>query len=121
MKLQVVSDLHLSVAPFELPATAADWIVLAGDVARPEPACAWAARLAKPVLYVAGNHEFYGGALDATMAALRHHSAGTPIHVLEREALVVDGVRFLGTTLWSDFSVVPAGEPGQALRQSVAL
>jgi predicted phosphodiesterase len=121
MKLHVVSDLHLSVAPFELPATDADWIVLAGDIARPEAACAWAARLGKPALYVAGNHEFYGGALDATMAALRQHSAGTPIHVLEREALIVDGVRFLGTTLWSDFSIVPAGEREQAMAQSVAL
>src|SRR5512138_56811 len=121
MKLQIVSDLHLGVAPFDLPATDADWIVLAGDIARPEPACAWAARLGKPVLYVAGNHEFYGGSLAATMAALRQHSAGTPIHVVEREALVVDGVRFLGTTLWSDFSIVPASEREQAVRQSVTL
>jgi len=121
MKLQIVSDLHLSVAAFELPATDADWIVLAGDVARPEQACAWAARLGKPALYVAGNHEFYGGSLEATMAALRRHCAGTPIHVLERDALVVDGVRFLGTTLWSDFSIVPASEREQALQQSVAL
>jgi predicted phosphodiesterase len=121
MKLHVVSDLHLSVAPYELPATAADWIVLAGDIARPEQACAWAARLGKPVLYVAGNHEFYGSALDATMTALRRHSAGTPIHVLEREALIADGVRFLGTTLWSDFSIVPPSEREDAVRQSVAL
>ena len=121
MKLHIVSDLHLGVAPFELPATAADWIVLAGDITRPEAACAWAARLGKPVLYVAGNHEFYGSALEATMAALRQHSAGTPIHVLEREALVAGGVRFLGTTLWSDYSIVPANERAQAMRQSVAL
>lgn len=121
MKLHVASDLHLSVAPFELPATTADRIVLAGDIARPEQACAWAARLGKPVLYVAGNHEFYGGSLDATMAALRRHSVDTPIHVLEREALIVDGVRFLGTTLWSDFSIVPPGEREAAIHHSVAL
>ena len=71
MKLHVVSDLHLSVAGFDLPETAADVIVLAGDIARPPEACAWAKRLGKPVIYVAGNHEFYGGSIDGTIAALR--------------------------------------------------
>jgi predicted phosphodiesterase len=106
MKLQVVSDLHLSVAGYELPPTTADWIVLAGDIARPAQACAWARGLGKPVLYVAGNHEFYGGSLDATLAALRTHAQDSDIHLLEHDELVADGVRFLGTTMWSDFAIV---------------
>jgi predicted phosphodiesterase len=122
MKLHVVSDLHLSVAGFDLPATTADWIVLAGDIARPAEACAWAQRLGKPVIYVAGNHEFYGGSIDQTYATLRQHSTGTDIHVLEADELIVDGVRFLGTTLWSDFSIVGAGVPReQAEQQALAL
>jgi predicted phosphodiesterase len=121
MKLQVVSDLHLSVAGFDLPDTAADWIVLAGDVARPPEACAWARGLGKPVIYVAGNHEFYGGSIDGTLSALRAHSAGTEIHVLEADELIVEGVRFLGTTLWSDFSAVDESERAQAEEQAVAM
>lgn len=122
MKLHVVSDLHLSVAGFELPATDADLIVLAGDIARPAEACAWAQRLGKPVIYVAGNHEFYGGSLDGTLAALRQHSANTPVHVLEEEAWVVNGVRFLGTTLWSDFAIADADGPrARAEEQALAL
>jgi len=121
VKLHVVSDLHLSVAGFDLPDTAADMIVLAGDVARPPEACAWALRLGKPVIYVAGNHEFYGGSIDGTMAALRAHSASTAIHLLEADELVVDGVRFLGTTLWSDFSVVDEAERALAEAQAVAM
>jgi len=117
VKLHVVSDLHLSVAGFDLPETAADMIVLAGDIARPFEACAWAQHLGKPVIYVAGNHEFYGGRI----AALREQSADTPIHLLESNELIVEGVRFLGTTLWSDFSLVDAAERAQAEDLAVAM
>ena len=55
MKLQVMSDLHLTVAPFEPPATDADVIVLAGDIARPDQAMAFARGLGKPVVYVAAS------------------------------------------------------------------
>jgi len=121
VKLHVVSDLHLSVAGFDLPETAADVIVLAGDIARPPEACAWAKRLGKPVIYVAGNHEFYGGSIDGTIAALRAHSANMAIHLLEADELIVDGVRFLGTTLWSDFSIVDKAERAQAEELAVAM
>jgi predicted phosphodiesterase len=122
MKLHVVSDLHLSVAEFDLSETDADLIVLAGDIARPAAACAWAQRLGKPVIYVAGNHEFYGGSLDGTLAALRQHSAGTRVRFLEDEAWVFEGVRFLGATLWSDFSLADADEPrARAEQQALAL
>jgi Icc-related predicted phosphoesterase len=103
MKLQVMSDLHLTVAPFEPPSTDADVVVLAGDIARPEQAIAFARGLGKPVVYVAGNHEFYGGSLTGTLARLKALAQGSRVHVLEREAVVIDGVRFLGTTLWTDF------------------
>jgi predicted phosphodiesterase len=122
MKLQVVSDLHLSVAGYELPATAADWIVLAGDIARPAQACAWAQSLGKPVLYVAGNHEFYGSSLGTTLAALRTHAHGSRVHVLEHDELVADGVRFLGATMWSDFAIVgDAAAQTRAQAQAVEL
>ena len=121
MKLHVVSDLHLSMAGFDLPETAADVIVLAGDIARPPEACAWAKSLGKPVIYVAGNHECYGGSIDGTIAALREHSANMAIHLLEADELIVDGVRFLGTTLWSDFSIVDEAERAQAEELAVAM
>jgi len=119
VKLHVVSDLHLGFAAFELPDAHADLVVLAGDIARPPEACAWAQRLGKQVVYVAGNHEFYGGSIDGTIAALRAHSAGTAIHLLEADELIVDGVRFLGTTLWSDFAVVDA--PERAAAQALSM
>jgi predicted phosphodiesterase len=105
MRLHVLSDLHLSLAGMDLAATDADLVILAGDIARPEQACAWARRIGKPVIYVAGNHEFYNGDLQNTLHALRSGCAGSSVHVLECEAWVFAGVRFLGATLWSDFRV----------------
>lgn len=107
MRLHILSDLHLSVAPLAHPQTDADLVILAGDIARPEAAIAWARGFDKPVLFVAGNHEFYDGSLDRTLAELRRLSAGTQIRVLERDELVIGGLRFLGTTLWTDFRLDP--------------
>jgi predicted phosphodiesterase len=111
MKLHVLSDLHLGFEPFERPRTDADVVVLAGDIARPSAAVDWARGFARPVLYVAGNHEFYGGSIDGTRAELARLCAGTEVHLLDDGELVLDGVRFLGTTLWTDFELFGLGEP----------
>lgn len=108
MKLQILSDLHLSTGEVICPDTGADLVVLAGDVGRPAAAMAWASALRRPVLYVPGNHEFYGGSLDGTVAELKRMSRGGPVRVLHKDALVIDGVRFLGTTLWTDFRLFDA-------------
>ncbi len=109
MKLHVLSDLHLSVAGLEVPETDADVIILAGDIARPAAAVAWARQFSKPVLYVPGNHEFYGSSLTATPLALKHLCRDSSIQVLDNDAVVIDGVRFLGTTLWTDFRLFGDG------------
>ncbi|HTT11296.1 MAG TPA: metallophosphoesterase [Burkholderiaceae bacterium] len=122
MKLQILSDLHLGVAGMEPEHTDADVVVLAGDITRPAGACEWAQRLEKPVIYVAGNHEFYGGELHGTLADLRTRCAGSNVHFLERDALTIDGVRFLGTTLWSDFLLYGEGSlRGRAIAEALRL
>lgn len=73
---------------------------------------------------VAGNHEFYGAQLVDELQAMKRAAAGSLVHVLDRQAVVVDGVRFLGCTLWTDFQL-PFGttaqvDVGQALRQAGA-
>ena len=101
MKLNILSDLHLSCGLIAVPDTDADVVILAGDIGKPEQAIAWASGFDKPVLYVPGNHEFYGGSLDGTVSELKRLCEGTQIQVLDSEALVINGVRFLGTTLWT--------------------
>jgi len=103
MKLGVLSDLHLSRAPQPAPGGDADVYVVAGDIARPAQAIAWARQLRKPVLFVPGNHEFYGGSIPEVLRELKAAAAGSQVHVLDNEAVCMGGVRFLGSTLWTDF------------------
>jgi predicted phosphodiesterase len=110
VKLNILSDLHLRFEPFERPANDADVVVLAGDIAGPREAAAWAAGFSKPVLYVAGNHEFYGSSIDGATAELERLCHGTDVHLLNDRAVVIGGVRFLGTTLWTDFRLFGPGE-----------
>lgn len=117
MKLNILSDLHLSLGALERPQNDADVVVVAGDVARPKEAIAWAAGFARPVLYVPGNHEFYGGSLAGTVAELKSLSAGTRVRVLDDDEIILDGVRFLGTTLWTDFKLFGEGEKRVASMQ----
>lgn len=102
----MLSDLHLERRPFEPPPVEADVVVLGGDVSTGTRGIAWARSWAdgRPILYVAGNHEFYGHALPGLIDDLRVAAAGSPVRVLENDELTIAGVRFLGCTLWSDFA-----------------
>lgn len=110
MKLNILSDLHLGFGAFDRPENDADVVVLAGDISRPREAVAWALRFEKPVLYVLGNHEFYGSSIDAAADELKQLCAGTHVHVLDNREIVIGRVRFLGTTLWTDFELFGEGE-----------
>jgi len=136
MKLQLLSDLHLESNPGFAPEPApdADLLVLAGDIGsyqsgsaltalddhdfglgRFSPLRGWPV----PVLFVPGNHEYDG--LDFDEAHLRLREACTRLGItwLERECLVLSGVRFVGTTLWSDFDAL-GPLAGQALPETPA-
>ncbi|OJU91620.1 MAG: metallophosphoesterase [Burkholderiales bacterium 66-5] len=114
MKIALLSDLHLSVQPMEPPPTDADVVVLAGDLHRPGQAMAWARQYRQPTLFVAGNHEFFGGDLVGTDRALRQHAAGSHVRILEQDEWHHQGVRFLGCTLWSDFRLLASREERDA-------
>ena len=138
VNIQLLSDLHLEVHPHFVPTPApgADLLVLAGDVgsyqsgsllkdddfglARFSPRNGWPT----PVLYVPGNHEYDSLDFDATHARLRQTCERLGITWLERETVTLreltgthgpggpDGpsVRFVGTTLWTDFDALgPTG------------
>lgn len=109
MKLNILSDLHLSQGALPRPRNDADVVILAGDLARPAQGMDWARGFDRPVLYVPGNHEFYRGSIPGTLAELRRLAAGTAVSVLDCDARVVGGVRFLGATLWTDFLLEQEG------------
>lgn len=101
----MLSDLHLEQAPFATDGVDTDVIVLAGDIGRGTRGIEWARVLAqgRPVIYVAGNHEFYGHAVPDLIEELRRAAAGSAVLVLENDEVTLEGIRFLGCTLWSDF------------------
>ena len=105
MRLNVLSDLHLGFGALDRPVNDADVVVLAGDISRPREAIAWALKFDKPVLYVPGNHEFYGHSIDGALEELQRLGEGTQVQVLDDRELVMGGVRFLGSTLWTDFEL----------------
>ena len=103
-----------------MPENEADVVIIAGDIARPKEAITWASGLVKPVLYVPGNHEFYGGSIAGTVDELKRLSAGTRIRVLDDEEVMIEGVRFLGSTLWTDFLLFGEGEKrAAAMREAL--
>lgn len=118
MRLHVLSDLHLEHAPFTVPEVDADVVILAGDVAPGTTGIEWMRREldGRPIVYVAGNHEFYGQDLPGLTPRLRDAARGSSIHVLENDAVVIDGVRFLGCSLWSDFDFAGAENRANSMR-----
>jgi len=106
MRLQVLSDLHLETETFDPePAPEADLLVLAGDIDSSWAALDRFADWPVPVLFVAGNHEFDDRDVDEAWPALRARCAALGLTLLERESLVIGGVRFVGTVRWCDFDL----------------
>lgn len=108
MRIYAVSDLHLEMSnwmPTPSAVAAADLVVLAGDIGRHAEGLVWArtAFSGKHIVYVAGNHEFYGAEYHEMRRALSSVTRELEIDLLENDEVVIDGVRFLGCTLWTDF------------------
>lgn len=116
MKIQFFSDIHLEFGELALPATEADLIVAAGDIGIGVAGVDWLLGAGKPVLYIAGNHEFYGGDLVYTTAAIEAAAHATNVHFLHNSEWDFGGVRFLGTTLWTDFLAADADTMALAAR-----
>lgn len=89
----------------EAPDNDADIIVAAGDIGVGAQGLDWLKALNKPVIYIAGNHEFYTQEYQQTLQLLRKQCAGSNVHFLENDCFIFQGVRFLGCTLWADLFV----------------
>ncbi|RUP11707.1 MAG: metallophosphoesterase, partial [Methylobacterium sp.] len=97
-----------------------DLLACPGDLHEGHPERGLAALLhlaqGRPIVLVPGNHERYAPTGDRRtapelLAALegevaRLNALGARIHLLQRaQSCVIDGVRFVGTTLWSDWDL----------------
>lgn len=107
MKIRVLSDLHLEFQDWNPPDAEADIIVLAGDIHSGTRGVEWARRQfpVTPILYVPGNHEFYGRDLQQTLLDLHQAGRRFGVDVLHGRGVVIGEIRFLGATLWTDFAL----------------
>lgn len=107
MKIHLLSDLHLEHGSYQLNIGSADVLVLAGDIHVRNRAVEWILEqnLDIPVIYVLGNHEFYGRNYLKMIRSARESAKGTNVHVLEKDSIEIDGVGFHGATLWTDMNL----------------
>lgn len=129
MNIQLLSDLHLESHPHfkAQPLPGADLLVLAGDIGSyqtgsllsslnisdfglarfsPLPVERGGASWPTPVVFLPGNHEYDGLDFDGTYVRLRETCERLGLVWLERESVVLQGVRFVGSTLWADFDAI---------------
>jgi len=134
MKITTISDLHLEFADYNLHnEMGADTLILGGDIfvaedlhdfaatdtelpidglSRRQQAVSRARELLKTaslafdhVILIAGNHEFYHGKFFKGLDYIREEVAEYDnIHFLEDDSVEIDGVTFVGATLWTDFN-----------------
>lgn len=121
MKIRIVSDLHVEYSYManiqlqnQIPRNrteAEQVLVLAGDVCQfnkmhlLEEFLEYQSKIFKAIVYISGNHEYYGGNLSDDAKVKEMCGKYANIHYLNRDIVTIDGVNFIGTTLWSDHSV----------------
>lgn len=87
-------------------------VILAGDIHVGVKGLYWAEKtFSKPVLYLPGNHEYYGNRLERMAVEMRACAKELGIHYLDNDVLELDGVRFIGSTLWTDFELFGSDMP----------
>jgi predicted phosphohydrolase len=113
MKMRLYSDLHNEFCQFEIPALDGEKdtiLLLAGDIGvgkKPTtyvPMVQDAVDRFRAVIYIPGNHEYYGGSFDNAWDKIRNEVGQYPnLHMLDNECVQYDDIVFIGSTLWTDF------------------
>ena len=112
MKIQVLSDLHLEFFNIKqqknvfidslLPKEEVDVLVLAGDISTKTEIVEDLKQFCgqwKNVIYVTGNHEYYKSGFKYIHDQI-YNIHDSNLFFLNNDDVLVDGQRFIGTTLW---------------------
>lgn len=112
MQIRLISDLHFETQEDGgrsfvdgLDPAGCDVLVVAGDLTKQTagiiPAISMLCQRFPRVVYVCGNHEYYGADRGKVNTALRIAQQRNPnLRHLNNDILVIDGQRILGSTLW---------------------
>jgi Icc-related predicted phosphoesterase len=118
MKIAFASDIHTELPgqkPFLLTGKV-DVLVLAGDIGKRQHAVTYALTLANSnadhIVYVMGNHDYWGERYDKAQRLVREEASKHPnFHYLENSTVEINGVHFIGATAWTDFTYGGDGQP----------
>ena len=107
MTIQIISDLHQEFGISDINFENADLIIFAGDTNLGTKGIEWIKKRIpnKPVIYILGNHEYYKGSYPKTLHKIIEATKASNITVLENNRIEIDGIRFHGATLWTDFAL----------------
>ena len=113
MKLQIASDIHREFGHSpEVPDIGADVLVLAGDIGYAnDETIEWLrddlAGRYEAILYVPGNHEYYGRDLHEANRHMEEMAMYGEYEWVNNRAVQVGDRRFVGTPLWANFCNEP--------------
>lgn len=130
MKLHIISDLHIEFEDYNIQVLDADVIILAGDIGVGLKGLEWAAqqlsRTNAHIIYVAGNHEFYHQEMQSLRKSMKAYCSAPVgwngddsehrLHFLDDEEVIINGVRFLGSMLWTDFKLFGENQKNITMR-----
>lgn len=119
-KINLISDLHLDASNCSIDTTGADYLVIAGDLATDKTLIYYFfERVAPkdiPIIYVLGNHEFEHNDVDSYVEELKELlSEFKNVYILNNESIILDGIKFIGSTLWSNFELDGINEKESAM------
>lgn len=115
MFIREQSDLHLEICKYHIPPMVGDeasTLILSGDICTAHKLgedvknfFENASTRFKHIVYVPGNHENYRehiGKVDTKIREFLKVNEYDNVHYLNQESVVLDGVAFIGATLWTD-------------------
>lgn len=129
MKIRPISDIHLESNPnFYLDPVSDTIIIIAGDLAVGTGGMDFIEECSdnyQHVIYVLGNHEFYHNNISKLIPKLKYkielinQKYDSPkVTLLENESIIINGIKFVGATLWTDYK---KGNEGIMRRASTVL
>lgn len=109
MKIRLISDVHFEF--FEdvrlFQSQGEDVLVIAGDLAvgpvNVFNALKRFSNTAKDVVYIPGNHEYYGHTIEAFDGHIRAAFKDSNVHFLNPGFVQIGDVKFIGAALWTNF------------------
>lgn len=76
-------------------------IILAGDIDNQDKSYLWMSKVNAPIIYIAGNHEFWDGDYYDTINLLQNNAPAN-VTFLHNDICEVGQYLFIGSTLWTD-------------------